>query len=218
MQGANRVTSRYDTAGNVEAQFEPGSNDRVLANKLGVSNAAEMDDIELDLLNRFREDVAGSVRADQGIAAADLCEWHRRWLGNVYAWAGRYRTVNIGKGDFLFAASAQIPRLMENLDNTVLSVHTPCTGMSEAQLTDALAVVHVELILIHPFRDGNGRLARLLASVMAIQAGWPPLDYTHWDARKTEYFAAIRAGMADPGPMKHMVRRVLREAARNLDA
>ena len=41
------MTGRYDTTGNVEAQFEPGSNDRVLANKLGVSDSEEMDDIEL---------------------------------------------------------------------------------------------------------------------------------------------------------------------------
>ena len=37
------MTGRYDAAGNVEAQFEPGSNGRVLANKLGVSDVEEMD-------------------------------------------------------------------------------------------------------------------------------------------------------------------------------
>jgi len=36
----------------------------------------------------------------------------------------------------------------------------------------ALAEVHAELILIHPFREGNGRLARLLALLMALQAGF----------------------------------------------
>ena len=212
------MTGRYDTAGNVEAQFEPGSNGRVLANKLGISDVEEMDDIELDLLNRLREDILGSVEADQRITVADVCEWHRRWLGNVYVWAGRYRTVNMGKEDFQFAASRQIPRLMDALDDGILSVHTPCAGMSEARLTEALAVVHVELILIHPFREGNGRLSRLLASVMALQAGWPQLDYTHWDKRRTDYFAAVRAGMSDYGPMKGLVRRVLRAGAGNEDA
>lgn len=104
---------------------------------------------------------------------------------------------------------------MEKLDSEILSVHTPCEGMSEVQLTEALAVVHVELILIHPFREGNGRLSRLLASVMALQAGWPPLDYMHWDRRKTDYFAAIQAGMSDYEPIRRLVRRALREAARS---
>ena len=210
------MNGRYDTTGNVEAQFEPGSNDRVLANKLGISNVDVMDDVELDLLNRLHEEILASVETDQRIAVADVREWHRRWLGNVYAWAGRYRTVNMGKGNFQFAASGQIPRLMVKLDSEILSVHTPCEGMSEVQLTEALAVVHIELILIHPFREGNGRLSRLLASVMALQAGWPHLDYTHWDNRKTDYFAAIQAGMSDYEPMKGLIRRVLREAARNV--
>ena len=211
------MTGRYDTAGNVEAQFAPGSNGLVLANKLGISDVEEMDDIELDLLDRLYEDVLGSVEVDQRITVADLCEWHRRWLGSVYVWAGRYRTVNMGKGNFQFAASPYIPRLMDNLDTEILSAHTPSGGMSEDRLTEALAVVHVELILIHPFREGNGRLSRLLASAMALQAGWPEPDYTLWDERKTDYFAAIQAGMSDYGPMKGMVTRALRATAGNAD-
>ena len=35
----------------------------------------------------------------------------------------------------------------------------------------SIAMVHTELLLIHPFRDGNGRLARWLADIMAAQAG-----------------------------------------------
>ena len=94
------MTNRYGTTNNIEAQFEPGSYGRVLANKLGISDPAEMDDIELDLLNRLHEGVIDSVEADQRITVADFREWHRRWLGNVYVWAGRYRTLNMGKGRF----------------------------------------------------------------------------------------------------------------------
>ena len=211
------MNGRYDTAGNVEAQFAPGSNGLVLANKLGISDADDMDDVELALLDRLYEDALGSVKVDQRVTVADIREWHRRWLGSVYDWAGRYRTVNMSKGNFTFAASAQVPRLMDNLDKEVLAVRTPCTGMSEDQLTEAIAVVHVELILIHPFREGNGRLSRLLANVMALQAGRPELDCTPWDRRKADYFAAIQAGMTDYGPMKGLVRRVLRETAGNAD-
>ena len=212
------MRGRYDTAGNVEGRFEPGSNGRVLANKLGVSDVEEMNDLELDLLRQLHENILGSVEADQTITGADICKWHRRWLGNVYVWAGRYRTVNLGKGGFQFAASGQIPRLMDHLDKEVLATHTPCAGMSEIRLTEALAIVHVELLLIHPFREGNGRLSRLLASVMAMQAGWPLPDYALWDSCRTDYIAAVQAGMSDYGPMKDLVRRALRAAARSADA
>ena len=36
-----------------------------------------------------------------------------------------------------------------------------------------MALMHAELVFIHPFRDGNGRVARWLADMMAIQAGYP---------------------------------------------
>ena len=212
------MIGRYDTTGNVEAQFEPGSDGRVLANKLGVADPKEMDDIELDLLNRLHKDVIRSVEVDQPITVADLREWHRRWLGRVYVWAGRDRSVNMSKEDFLFAACGQIPRLLDKLDKDVLRVHTPCTGMSDDRLVEAIAVVHVELILIHPFREGNGRLSRLLANVMALQAGWPQLDYTAWDENKTDYFNAIQAGLSDYEPMIEMVRQVLRGASMTPDA
>ena len=212
------MTGRYDTAGNAEAQLEPGSNGRILVNKLGICDPEEIDNIELDLLKQLHEDVLGSVAADQAITVTNICEWHRRWLGNVYVWAGRYRTVNMSKEDFLFAASGRIRTLMENLDRQVLPAHTPCSEMSEDRLVEAIAVVHVELILIHPFREGNGRLSRLLANVMALQADRPVLDYTRWDESRIDYFDAIQAGLTDYEPMKRLVRQALRGKARTAGA
>jgi len=206
------VTSRYDTSGNPEAEFEPGSERGVLVNKLGITDPNEMDDIELELLDQLYDMVIDTVSDDQAISSIDLCEWHRRWLGNVYSWAGRYRTVNMGKGDFMFAAADQIPRLMEKLDTELFPVYTPCIGMSETRLATAIATVHIELILVHPFREGNGRLSRLLANVMALQAGWPELDFSAWDENREAYFAAIQAGVMDAGPMTERVRQVLRES------
>lgn len=76
-----------------------------------------------------------------------------------------------------------------------------------------VTIVHIEVILIHPFREGNGRLSRLLANIMALQAGWPNLDFSAWDRDKSRYFAAIRAGLDDSAPMQKLVRPVLRESS-----
>jgi len=60
----------------------------------------------------------------------------------------------------------------------------------------ALAQVHVELVLIHPFREGNGRIARALSILMALQAGLPLLDFSLIAGRrKKDYFKAIQAGL-----------------------
>ena len=54
----------------------------------------------------------------------------------------------------------------------------------------------MELVLIHPFREGNGRLARILSTLMALQAGLPLLDFSLIAGVKKEaYFAAIQADM-----------------------
>ena len=71
----------------------------------------------------------------------------------------------------MFAPAAQLPKLVKSFEKNHLKKYTPCDGMDFAHLAEAIAVVHVELILIHPFREGNGRLARLLADVMAVQGG-----------------------------------------------
>ncbi|MGH8121431.1 MAG: Fic/DOC family protein [Rudaea sp.] len=187
------MSDRYHAG--AQGEFEPGSHGRVLRNKLGITNPVEMDEAELLLLEKLYEAVLVEALPDRTLSVADLKAWHRRWLGNVYAWAGEERSVNLGKRDFQFAAAAQIPRLLTVFERDCLARYTPCHALGDAGLIQAIAVTHVELILIHPFREGNGRLSRLLADVMSVQAGFDPLDYSCWDADKPAYFSAIHAGM-----------------------
>ena len=95
--------------------------------------------------------------------------------GNIYEWAGKYRQVNLAKGDFNFATTYLIPDLMTEFEHRCLAVYTPCQMAAKSDVIHALAIVYVELLLIHPFREGNGRLARMLASLMALQAKLPLL-------------------------------------------
>ena len=205
------MNNRYDTSLNPEGQFQPGSEDQVLLNRLGITDPAEMDDVELILLEELQAGLLGEIEIDQSIKVSDLCNWHKQWLGTVYAWAGQYRTVNMQKNDFMFAAAKFLPKLMDQLEKDCLSIHTPCEGFGIAQLLDALAICHVELIIIHPFRDGNGRLARVLATIMALQAGLPLLDFTYLTEHENEYIAAIHAGHSgDYEPMSQVFSAVLR--------
>lgn len=211
------MTNRYDIPQSPEGTYQSDSNNQVLLNKLGIIDPQEMENVELILLDQLTDVVIGSVTENQTITASDLCEWHRRWLGNVYVWAGQYRSVNMGKGHFQFAVAHLIPKLMRILENKFLSIYTPCNSMDDNQLVDALAKVHIELILIHPFREGNGRLSRLLANVMALQAGQQMLDFSYLDTNKAEYFAAVQAGLDNAEPMKSIFRQVLQETQQNAD-
>jgi cell filamentation protein len=83
----------------------------------------------------------------------------------------------------------------KEFEREVLRQYTPCTFASQEEVVTALAVIHAELVRIHPFREGNGRTARLLAILMALQAGLPILDFSTIRGKKREeYFAAVRAG------------------------
>jgi cell filamentation protein len=55
---------------------------------------------------------------------------------------------------------------MQDFERGPLREYTPCSFNTIAAQATALAIVHTEMILIHPFRDGNGRCARLLAVLM----------------------------------------------------
>jgi cell filamentation protein len=209
--GGSAMTDRYAVQG-AQGEFQPGSNDRVLANKLGIQSVEDMD--ELELLQRLYEEVLVKHLPNRALTAEDLKTWHRRWLGNVFAWAGQERSVNMGKDGFMFAASAQIPRLLAEFERTCLARWTPCNGMATDTLVEAIAVTHVEFILIHPFREGNGRLSRLLADVMAVQSGREPLDYSTWNSDKPAYIQAIHQGVQmEYAPMKRLVAQALNGGA-----
>lgn len=182
-----------------------------MANKLGIAASDEMDEAELVLLEQLYQSVFEEQFPEGQLSVAMLKRWHHRWLGNIYEWAGQERAVNISKGGFMFAPSAQLPKLLNEFDTKYLAHFTPCSGMDEEQLIAAIAITHVELILIHPFREGNGRLSRLLSDVMAVQGGYKPLDYQSWEQNKTQYISAIHAGVSmDYEPMKHWVGEALR--------
>src|SRR5690606_12848585 len=99
-----RQADRYAAHG-VEAELEPGSRGRVLGNLAGVRSVREMARLESERLVDVTERLIDETDVDQRFGAEDICRMHRLWLGDVYAWAGEYRQVNIGKDGFMFAAS-----------------------------------------------------------------------------------------------------------------
>jgi len=187
---------RYDVSGLTEAQFEPGSDGLVLKNLPGIKSPAEMDIAEASALVKAMDRFVRMYHEAYRFTASDIREFHRLWLGDIYAWAGEYRQVNVSKGDFPFAAAARIPALMAEFERDALARCTPCNFAARGEVVRALAETHVELVLIHPFRDGNGRVARVLSTLMALQAGLPLLDFSSIaNEGKEGYFAAVQAGL-----------------------
>lgn len=217
MQHKMKKSDRYDTSQLPEAQFEPGSGGRVLKNLLGIKTKREMDQVEQREQVRALEELIRIYDRDYRFTAADVCRIHKIWLRPIYSWAGQYRQVNLSKGNFTFAMAKHIPRLMDEFEKGPLHTFTPCRFVSLDEVAKVIAVVHIELILIHPFREGNGRVARLLAILMASQAGLPPLDFSDIirGHKRRAYFAAVRAGMdRNYRPMKKIFSAVIQKTLR----
>lgn len=105
---------------------------------------------------------------------------------------------------------------MTEFEKQILFRFTPTSRLKENELIHALAVVHTELILIHPFREGNGRLARVLSDLMCLQAGLPPLDYKSIkESEKKSYFRAVQAGLdRNYKPMEVIFKNIVQNSSR----
>ncbi len=216
-----RKSVRYETSHLPEDQYEPGSRRLVLKNRPGIRSKREMDQAEGQEYIRAHSEVVRIFGQSHRFTATDVCKIHGIWLGPIYSWAGQYRQVNLVKDDFPFAPAREIPRLMVEFEEGPLCEFTPCRFQLQEKIVEALAVVHVELVLIHPFREGNGRLSRLLAVLMALQAGLPTLDFSPMASgkRRKEYFSAIQAGLGrNYRPMERIFNAVVERTRRMEEA
>lgn len=194
---------RYDISSS-EGEYQAGSNNKVLSNQLGIVDPLEMNIAETKLLDKLYTHVFDNFPTT--LTFQTLIFWHRAWLGNIYSWAGQFRSVDMSKPNIRFASPLQLEKLAKSFEVQYLSRFNKLSSMDNEKLIIFLAEVHIEFILIHPFREGNGRIARLLLDVMAVKAGAQPLDYSLWDKHKEFYFASIQAGFA--GDNQHMERLI----------
>lgn len=104
---------RYDVSGLGDAQFEAGSNEQVLKNRLGIRSPKEMHDAEIRALERAMIRLVGKYTERHRFAASDIREIHKSWLGAIYEWAG----------------AAQVPGLMAQLERDVLRRNTICAAV-----------------------------------------------------------------------------------------
>jgi Fic family protein len=117
----------------------------------------------------------------------------RRWIE-----VGQYKTgqnhVQTVTGEiFRFTEPMDVPAKMHTLLQTINELQAP----SSAEVVLIAAKAHYDFVLIHPFDDGNGRMARLLMNLILIKYGFPPAIIKTED--KANYFSALR--QADGGQL-----------------
>ncbi len=92
---------------------------------------------------------------------------------------------------FEFAPPSEIPARMEALTTWLAE----SVGGGDSHLVEIAAKLHHDFVLIHPFDDGNGRVARMLVNYLFLRCGCPPIIVPTQE--KSAYLAALR--LADAG-------------------
>lgn len=191
--------------------YQSGSRGKILKNKLGITRVRLLEEKELELYMETELWITENFSSDQQLHMRDIDDIHHHFMFELYNWAGTLRTVDLSKGGFLFTTALALKSQVHAFEK-VLDRCTPCRG-SRKEVIRSIAEVHVEFVLLHPYREGNGRVARLLSILMAYQAGYPGLDFGFIGKKGKEfdrYIAAIHAGLdRDYTTMEMIVERAL---------
>jgi Fic-DOC domain mobile mystery protein B len=124
---------------------------------------------------------------------------HKQMFGEVWKWAGEFRQENLNLGGDWHQVPMQLQALLDDLD------------FWEAQrdpLLEQAVRLHYRAVSIHPFPNGNGRWARMLANIWLKRHGhaiteWPEATIGSKSVVRDEYLAAIRA--ADSGDARPLM-------------
>lgn len=153
------------------------------------------------------------IQAREPIIESLVLELHRLILYRIDASiAGRYRDVPVivTGTDYQFPLPGDVPRLMADF--------WAWFGADETKAlhpVESAAHAHLKFVMIHPFADGNGRVARLLMNLILARAGYVIAIVPM--VLRGEYMAALsQANRGITRPFVELIAHLEREALQDL--
>jgi Fic-DOC domain mobile mystery protein B len=163
-----------------------------------ISTMAELNEYEALNIVQAREWAfsSGTMTSNNPLHEAYVRELHAKMFDKVWKWAGTYRKNELNIGCDPSEIAQRIPQLLGNTQHWI--------DQKVYSLDECVLRFHYELVsTIHPFANGNGRHARMIADVVAVKYGTPEFSWgagqnlaAQGTARAT-YLAALRALDAD---------------------
>lgn len=101
-------------------------------------------------------------------------------------WGGRYRTVEVRPADSEFNPYAEASGIERKMNDLIDWANTAKDILHPVQYA---ADLHFKFVTIHPFRDGNGRVARLLMNLALLEKGYPVVNIK--PNNKSEYLNTL---------------------------
>lgn len=134
------------------------------------------------------------------IKEKDILYLHKLFYQNIDVnFAGRYRDIPV----FISGSNYSVSKV-EDIQTEIESL---CEWMeterSEYHPVEFAAILHKKFVFIHPFKDGNGRVARLLMNTALIQDGYLPALIP--PILRTEYISLLEKAHIDDKPFINLV-------------
>jgi cell filamentation protein len=186
---------KYDVSGNVEAQFVDEAQ-QILVNKRGFADLTTLQIAEEEGLTRAYATLFSEVRLDTAIDCDLIRLVHQRIFGDLYEWAGRWRTVQISKPGAIWPAAQFLDQSMTTFEADVLPKYARDVALDDESFCSLIGEVQGEFLAIHPFREGNARTIKLITDLIAAQTKRPLLRYDESSEGQARYILAASAALA----------------------
>lgn len=183
------MTGRYDTTGNPEDEYYPGTS--VLVNLEDIRDPEELLERETELQFAAYETIFTSFDETLTPDLPFFYYLHHLTFSPLFVWAGRPRTVAIAKGGTPFCMPQNIDAMMKNIF-AGLERERWLNGLAMSSFVERAAYYVCEINAVHPFREGNGRAIRFYADALSALTRGDLFDWTQADG--DEYLRACVAG------------------------
>ena len=120
---------------------------------------------------------------------AHYCEIHRFLFCDLYEWAGHPRKINISKKGTLFVEAEHIQKTADACFTRIAALDF--SKMDRDEMSAEIADFYSTMNMIHPFREGNGRVQRIFFTQWLRHLGYE-LDFASID-QDLFMIATIRA-------------------------
>jgi Fic-DOC domain mobile mystery protein B len=128
-----------------------------------------------------------------------VADLHKKMLGDVWRWAGKFRTSQRNLGIPFYEIPVALRQLLDDVKAWI---------EYQSYAPDEIAVrLHHRMVHIHPFPNGNGRHARLMADLLIMRLGRERFSWGRESLREAgdvrgRYIAALKAAdNHDIGPL-----------------
>lgn len=128
---------------------------------------------------------------------------HKYLFNDVFDFAGNLRTVNIAKGNFLFAPLNYLENTLQNIDKMPQSTY------------DEIIEKYIEMNIAHPFREGNGTSTRIWLDHILKEELNKVINWTKID--KQSYLNAMIDSPIDDTEIKELLKTSLTSDINNRD-